>query len=72
MVKGDWRALAQHIIGQECMAAYLAANTPRKRSHQPYRVPTIAAAIVEALNRDDEHEAKRLFLLWRTGALSLI
>jgi hypothetical protein len=43
-----------------------------RRHHVPYRVPEIAEALVRALNADDEHEAKRLMLIERTGSLSLI
>jgi hypothetical protein len=35
-------------------------------------VPELARAMVNALDRDDEYEAKRLLLIYRTGALSLV
>jgi hypothetical protein len=66
-----WQEKAKRIIADECAASYRAANKGRKR-HVAYRVPEIAAALIEALNKDDEHEAKRLFLVHSTGALSLI
>jgi hypothetical protein len=71
-----WHHKAQEIIDAHCRAAWRQANikpngTTRRR-HVPYRVPDIAAALVECLNRDDEHEAKRLFEVARLGAWTLI
>lgn len=72
----SWHDKAYEIIARHCAESYRIANTcangtPRKR-HVPYSVPPIAAALVDALNRNDEREAKRLFLVERTGAWSLI
>lgn len=56
--------------------AYRQANTTkagtRRKRHVPYALPELANAMVKALNTDDEAEAKRLLLLYRTGALSLV
>jgi hypothetical protein len=72
----SWHDKAHKIIAAECSREYRAANTrpdgKRYRSHKPYPVPEIAAALVDCLNRDDEYEAKRLFIVYSTGALSLI
>ena len=71
-----WHDAVKRAIAEECRAAYLQANTPRdgarRRKHVPYSVPELARAMVDALNNDDEHDGKRLLLIWRTGALSLI
>ena len=71
-----WHDAVKRAIAEECRAAYLQANTTRdgagRRKHVPYSVPKLARAMVDALNNDDEHEGKRLLLIWRTGALSLI
>lgn len=67
-----WRQKALAIISAECARAYSEANTPRRKRHVPYRVPEIAEALVKALDKDDEHEVKRLFLIHSTGTLSLI
>ena len=67
----SWHDSVKTAIAAECEAARKAARGNRKR-HVPYRVPEIAAAMVQALNADDEYEAKRLLYIWRVGALSLI
>lgn len=66
-----WRHVLDQMIAEQCKAAYEAANKGRKR-HVPYPVPECAMAMVEALNKDDEYEGKRLMLVYRTGALSLV
>ena len=67
----SWHDNVKDAISVECEAARKAARGSRKR-HVPYRVPEIAAAMVAALNADDEHEAKRLLHIWRVAALSLV
>ena len=71
-----WHDAVKAVIAEECAAAHRKANMTRdgrkRRKHVPYHVPEIARAMVESLNRDDEYEAKRLLLIWRAGALSLI
>jgi len=67
-----WRDKANEIIAAECLRAYTSANTPKRKNNVPYRVPDIASALVKALDNDDEYEAKRLFIVYSTGALSLI
>jgi hypothetical protein len=71
-----WHEKASDIIEEYCRQSYLQANTlpngKRRKRHVPYAVPEIAAALVAALNANDEHEAKRLFMIERTGAWSLI
>lgn len=66
-----WQDRVKDAIAEQCRDAYKRANNGRKR-HVAYSVPELAKAMVDALNRDDETEGKRLLLLWRTGALSLI
>jgi hypothetical protein len=71
-----WHHAVKAVIAEQCAEAYRAANTTqnggRRRRHVPYHVPLLAKAMVDALDRDDEHEGKRLLLIYRTGALSLI
>jgi hypothetical protein len=69
-----WQDKIKEAIAAQCLDAYRAAN-PRIRYGQkakPYRVPELARAMVDSLNREDESEGKRLLLLYRTGALSLV
>lgn len=70
-----WREKAKRIIGDECMTSYRSANINKgvkRKRHVPYSVPKIASALIAALDKDDEHEVKRLFIIHSTGALSLI
>ena len=68
----SWRHNVERAIAAQCLESYRAAgNKPGKR-HKPYRVPELAGAMVAALDSDDEYEGKRLLLLYRTGALSLV
>lgn len=68
----SWHDKVKESIAAQCRAAYRAENPPGSRRHRPYCVPDLAAAMVAALNREDEEEGKRLLLLYRTGALSLV
>jgi hypothetical protein len=67
-----WEAKAKEIIADVCKASYRAENPPNRKRHKAYCVPPIAMALIDALNKNDEEEAKRLFIVYRTGALSLI
>jgi len=71
-----WHHAVKRAIGEQCMQAYRQANTKSdgtmRRKHVPYPVPDLAQAMVAALDRDNEEEAKRLLLIYRTGALSLV
>ncbi len=69
-----WQDNVAKAIGAQCLSAYRMAN-PKIRHGQkakPYCVPDLAEAMRQALNQDNESEGKRLLLLYRTGALSLI
>lgn len=69
-----WQDKVKAAMGELCLAEYRAAN-PKIRNGQkakPYRIPDLAEAMRQALNIDDESEGKRLLLIHRTGALSLI
>lgn len=68
----SWQSKVKEAIGAQCLAAYRAENPPGRKTHRPYRVPDLAAAMVAALNADDEDEGKRLLLIYRTGALALV
>ncbi len=58
-------------IADLCRAEYRAANPPGRKTHKPYPVPELAAAMVRAMDLDDADEGKRLILIYRTGAHSL-
>ena len=67
-----WQDKVKDSIAAQCREAWRAAgNAPGKR-HKPYHVPELARVMVAALDSNDEHEGKRLLLIYRTGALSLI
>lgn len=66
-----WQDKVKEAIAAQCEESRKLARGNRK-THVPYRVPVLAQAMVEALNQDDEAEGKRLLLLHRSGAVSLI
>lgn len=70
----SWQNKVKEAIGAQCLQAYRDANPRAKRGaeHVPYHVPELARAMTDALKDDDEVEGKRLLLLYRTGALSLV
>jgi hypothetical protein len=59
-------------IAEMCRTSCRAANPPNRKRHTPYAVPELAAAMVRAIDTDDADEAKRLMLIYRTGAHSLV
>jgi hypothetical protein len=67
----SWHDNVKKAIAEQCEESRKQARGNRKR-HVPYRVPELARAMVDALNADDEHEGKRLLVIHRTGALSLV
>lgn len=67
-----WQDNVKNAVSQEASAAWAAAGNKPGGKHKPYRISELAEAMVVALNNDDEHEGKRLLLLWRTGARSLV
>ena len=71
-----WHRKTEEIIARYSLESYRQANIlpngRARRHHVPYHVPEIARALVECLNRNDEHEAKRLFQVERLGAWTLI
>lgn len=66
-----WQDKVEEAIAAQCEIARQQARGKRK-THVPYSVPELARAMVEAINRDDESEGKRLLLIYRTGAISLV
>ena len=69
-----WQDKVKEAMGEQCLSAYRAAN-PKIRHGQkakPYRVPELAEAMRQALNRDDEREGKRLLVIYRGNYLSLM
>lgn len=67
-----WQDNVKAAISKEASAAWAAAGNAPGQRHKPYRISDLAEAMVKCLNRDDEEEGKRLLLLWRTGATSLV
>ena len=68
----SWHDNVKNAISAEASAAWAAAgNAPGKR-HRPYRISELGEAMLRALNADDEEEGKRLLLIHRTGARSLV
>ena len=67
----SWQSKLKEAIASQCEDARKAARGNR-RKHVPYCVPELAQAMVAALDSDDEQEGKRLLLLYRTGAVSLV
>ena len=66
-----WQDKVKEAIAAQCEIARKEARGNRK-THVPYHVPELAQAMVAALNADDEEEGKRLLVIYRTGALSLV
>jgi len=66
----SWRDKANKLIAEDCMAAYLKANTrkngKRYKRHHPYSVSELADRLITCLDNQDqvaaEAEAKRIFL----------
>ena len=67
-----WQDNIKKMIAAQAKVAYQKANPKKGKMHIPYTMPEIAVAMTECLNRDDEKEAKRLMLLYRRGAVSLL
>ena len=71
-----WQDNVKKVIGEDCKQAYLEAQTDKRgkryKKRRPYIIPAISLALVDALNKHDEVEAKRLLLIRRTGGISLI
>lgn len=67
-----WHDAVKNAVSKEASAAWAAAGNRLGGKHKPYRISDLGEAMVTALNRDDEMEAKRLLLLWRTGSHSLV
>jgi hypothetical protein len=70
-----WQDKAHVLITKYSIASYRQANIlpngKRRKHHVSYSIPLIARSLVTALDHNDEHEAKRLFLIEATGAWSL-
>ena len=71
-----WHDKAARIVRKHAEASWRAANVlpngrTRKR-HVPYTLPAICEALIAAMYKDDEYEAKRLFIIDEIGAYTLI
>jgi hypothetical protein len=62
-MKMSWHDKAHRLIAEMSAASYRQANPGGRKKHRPYSVPPIAAALVDALGRNDEERAKALFLV---------
>ena len=69
-----WQDKVKEAIAAQCLAEYKACGKTwaQNKGRMPYRVPELAGAMIAALNEDDETEGKRLLMIYRTGALSLV
>jgi hypothetical protein len=66
-----WQLAARKMVGDACLALYTAANSGKKR-HVPYAVPEWAGPLLDAVERDDEHETKRIMHAVRVGAFTQV
>lgn len=57
-----WQGKANRIIAKLSLQAYKTANPKPNRKAKSYRIPDLAADLVECLAKDDEERAKALFL----------
>ena len=61
----EWMKKAHRVIGELCLASFKAANQKSDGSyykrHRPYTVPSMAEALIECLNTEDEERAKAIF-----------
>jgi hypothetical protein len=57
---------AHRIIAALSLASWRAVNVlpngKRRARHVPYSIPDTARQLIDALNRDDEHAAKAIFV----------
>lgn len=67
-----WQDAVKRSIEAQAKVAFKKANPSPRKTFVPYVMPEIAIAMTECLNRDDEHEAKRLLSLYRRGCVSLL
>lgn len=68
----SWQENVKRAIAEQAKSAFKKANPKKGKRYVPYTMPEIAVAMTECLNRDDEHEAKRLLLIYRLGCVSLL
>ena len=71
MTYAPWQLAARKMVADACEAARIAARGKRKQ-HVPYHVPEWAGPLLDAVERDDEHETKRIMLVVRAGAFIMV
>ncbi len=61
-----WKQKVNRTIYRLCQAEYLRANLlpngQMRKKHVPYTVPDEAKALIDCLNKNDEHQAKTLLM----------
>jgi hypothetical protein len=67
-----WQRAARRMVGEACLAAYLTANPKGRKRHRPYVVPDWVHPLLDAVERDDEVETKRLMHVIRMGCFTLV
>lgn len=69
----SWYDKAYRVVGELCLDSYKQANYRRGKKykkHRPYSVPLLAKLLIEALDEDDEEQAKSLFIRYSMGLYS--
>ncbi|WP_157266582.1 hypothetical protein [Azohydromonas aeria] len=66
-----WQLAAKKMVADACMVEYRKANDGKKR-HVPYRIPEWCMPLLNAVERDDEEETKRIMHAVRIGCLTLV
>ncbi len=67
----QWQLAARRMVAEACEAERIKVRGNRKR-HVPYRIPEWIRPLLDAVERDDEFETKRIMLVVRAGAFTLV
>jgi len=66
-----WQLAARKMVGDACLALYSGANSGKTR-HVAYAVPDWVAPLLDAVERNDENETKRIMHAVRIGAFTQV
>ena len=66
-----WQVAARRMVSEACNAERLRVRGKRKH-HVPYTVPEWCQPLLDAVERDDEVEVKRIMHVVRIGAFTLV
>jgi hypothetical protein len=67
-----WQHAARKMVAEACLAEWRKANPKPGRAHRPYTVPEWCQPLLDAVERDDEVETKRIMMVVRMGAYTLV